>query len=191
MTKSFTLQQYVDALEKSGWLAALPTAARQKLENDLTDRFENANAMSLQVSELFQDLVVTRFAKQKIDSDGPDEPNSYHAALTQLASHSFGHFNPEKLSDRLDEHKQTASISFELKGREHRLEVPYENDKFDSDVIERLVNPALKRAGVEHRFFSLPALDQSAQLAFVPELAFKNAKKAGLIPELHEVRQHA
>jgi hypothetical protein len=185
VAKSFTQEGYWRALEQCGWLAALPAQARRKLQRGLAKEFGGVSKRSS--IDLFHLLAVTILDMEMIEGCGPKEECSYYSAIRELAQSSFGHFAPTSIRDKLDAKTEKAHISFLLGGKPFKITVPWETDWFQPQVIEKLINGALQASGVAHRFHVLPAVDQCAALAFVPDAVWRKATASGVFPKQEEV----
>jgi len=174
--KRFTSKEYLDALEKIGWLAALPADARRELGDRVTRAKGGAS------TDLCPSLAAVTFDAEMIYGQGPRDADSYHGLIKLLADGSFGQFKPTKIKDTLSADDERAYVSFELGKRAFSINVPLRNDWVEMDVIDVLVNDALRDTGIASRFRRLPASDQTCSLAFVPDDVWRKAVEAGLIP---------
>jgi hypothetical protein len=168
-------QQYWEALNAIGWFGLLPEDERHRAQNALHHAFDHDPKLA------YFSLAVTSFDPECIEGDGPDSLCSYHSVLQQLAEASYGFFTPSHIHDELDEVAEVARVQFDHAGHHFAIEVPWESDWFEYDVLV-LVNDAIKWSGATVQFMPLPSIDQRVSLALIPPATYRKAVKAGLIP---------
>ncbi len=186
MKRTFTKAEYLDALRVAGWLDAVDARERARLEDVIGRTFAKSKKLSSGDSRLFLGVATTMFDAEMIEGSGPDDPCSYHSLVTQLAGASFGRFAPVDLHDEIDWTAQRARVSFVLRGKTFRVEMPCDSDWVDHGVLD-LVNESLAKTNDTHRFQMLPAVDQCIYLAFVPDAVWKKALMLGVVPEQDEI----
>jgi large subunit ribosomal protein L16 len=188
MAHAFTMEEYLSTLERVGWRAALPASGQRKLKASVREEFRvRPDAERLTPVDLFRRLAVVVVDLEMIDGTGPRERCSYHGLLRELARSSFGLFAPREIRDELDVVRGKARVSFQLANRAFRVELPLLGGWVHPAVFDKLVNRALRAVGTKHQFQALPAVDQCAQLAFVPNAVWRKASAAGLVPTQADV----
>lgn len=164
-------------LGEIGWLALLSEAEHVRLQGAVREQFVRDSKYA------FYALAVTVFDPECIEGTGPNEACSYYSVLLQLAKASGGCFQPLLIHDELDYELGVARVSFEHYGHAYSIEVSYQDDWFQQEVLD-LVNRALRESGCDRQFLPLPPCDQTVSLCFVPADVFDRAVRKGLIPEV-------
>ncbi len=172
---TLSAEEYWNALVETGWLSAIP----EDDHDDMRERVLAAHANDKNFT--CYALAVTSFDMECIERVGPDEPNSYHGVLTQLGEDSYGAFAPSAIVDALDKKEGVATITFVHDEQTFAGELPYENEWFDPRIID-LINDALELSGEGVRFYPLPFSDHIARLVLIPEVVWRRANEANLIP---------
>jgi len=168
-------QQYGDTLNAIGWFELLPATESQRARHALHLAFDRDLTLA------YFGLAVTSFDPECIEEAGPESVCSYSSVLRQLADASYGFFTPSHIHDELDKESEVARVQFDHAGHHFAIEVPWESDWFDYDVLV-LVNDAIKWSGAAVQFMPLPLVDQTVSLVLIPPSIYRKAVKAGLIP---------
>lgn len=171
-------EEYLEGLERTGWLGDAEADEQSRLRDDLQRAFSGQDRASV---EVYEQLAVASFEAECIEEEGPSMYASYYSIIELLADSSFGAFSPEEIHDELDREEQLARVAFNHRGRSYGVEVPWEDDWFQPQVLEE-VNRALADAGEKRRFQVLPSRGQQALVAFVSPEVLTNARDAGLLP---------
>ena len=164
---------YWQAVVDSGWIDEVPEFEGRRLEKAVREKFEQEGV------EPFFGLSVLQFDMECIEDNG-----DYTQVIGQLASTSFGRFQPSDVKDGIDRENGRAQAAFTLSGKKFALEFSQERDWMNAEqVIDKLVNGALREIGVEPRFQALPVDSQFVDIVFVSERTFQKARDLGVIPD--------
>lgn len=162
---------YLDALDGIGWFG-LPHNDRAKISEHLSGISSSENFF----------FVLSHIVR---DAEGFEEGNDYRELFEEMAALSgisvvSAEFEYEAIGFGEDE--LTGTVVTEKGTYECHLEELM--GWLDGDFIEGFVNEeVLPGEGIEGRFFMLPATDQMAQYAFMPQEMYDKAIAAGLLPD--------
>jgi hypothetical protein len=161
--------EYWQRIVDSGWLEGMPPQEAKRIRDELHQTF-------LAAPELAMDCLTI------ISIDHTAFAESYTAVLERLREKSWGVFAPGNVAETEYE-DGSISLSFTHMGRVYSARLS--SARVDDVKILKLVNRALRDAGVERQFASLclgVLKDDHIRLAFVSEKAFYRGEELGLFP---------
>ncbi len=171
MTKTpKTFDEYWKLVEESGLVADLPKKDFDRVRKATRMGFENNPATA------FLGLATDAYDAECIEND-----DDYVNLMKAFVSASSGRFKPTKVRDSVDFDEAVAKLSFDFAGQHFEAEFECEDDYVDAD-FDKVIEKALKAAGVAERFFYLPGHDQCGYLVYVRPEVYKRAVALGVIP---------
>lgn len=160
---------YWQKIVDSGWLEGMPAREAERIRGELRRIFRAAPELAMECLTVLS-IDHTAFAE------------SYAAVLERLRELSWGTFAPGAVTET-DNEDGSVSLSFTHMGRVYSARLS--SARVDDVKVLKLVNRALRDAGVERQFAALclgVLKDDHIRLAFVTEKAFYRGEELGLFP---------
>jgi hypothetical protein len=187
-TTTPALRDYWEALERVGWLKAMPQQEHAALRMRLT------NAHARNPTALHEGLPpVESIATLMVDQDTDEDEGSVTFLARDYATASFGAIilgrirstfvdpdadEEEELVD-IDPDFVVVRISFEFRGRKIGMEIPFGESL---EPVREVVNGILAEDGEPRRIFHVPAAYRNISCVFVPPDVYTAATKLGILP---------
>jgi hypothetical protein len=184
------LRDYWKALETVGWLSALPEREHGALRARLMKAHANNPAAIHEGLSAIESIGILM-----TDQDTDEDPGSVAFLASDYKAASFGAVTLERIRSKYhdpdweegEEHGEVecdpdfvvVRISFELRGRTVRMEVPFGEPL---EPVRKAVNGILAKDGEPRRIFHVPAPDRAIGFVFLPPEVYDAATKLGLLP---------